>query len=968
MIFRIIAAIFIAAPLACHAQTTYLPKDYKQYENADFGKQLAFFAFTYKAADSLLETDSQKFDYYTKAGEVLSLSVWTHLGFEQFEKALEFADDDIKKSRIHRVLGLLSIDHEELRTANKHTKKASKLLEQSSNQKEKFKSLVTEASLITAKKEDNPYANTNYDSLLYLVIDKILEIDELNFNDFETNVLIHQITTIRPFYDIPGLLEKTQNKLTSLPQNNHYELIKLLSANLLMQQYELDMVFVSKFVIDKITAEGGEDLVHMIAGYSKKYKAKYSNKDSVVARFESGEDYRLSMEIYNKLLLTDERKMVWSDLALSQADALLKNRVYIATITTKLDLYIYLYELMHTENEGDGTVATILKIAQLAAQLGAQAKGLDKNAYNKMLAERAKYIEMGDQYIRVSQEYLLKSGRQFKQLRLNNFSSIANKFDTDFFIKEYESMNKYNPDSTKYYSNTPIIRNSFRVFFEKYLKFNYQYYWYAKTAPQKSLHKKLDAYLSYDQYIDTLTLTSTNESDKFELTEDAFDIRNIAVSLSLENDVIEGWRFQHVVKEGGDPYPYLDVALYFMEKTKASSLQLELFLKDSDGSQSIENFGSVVSSTEELRSKIPLNTALVQYSIDGNRMIRMTATKDAVWFVKKDLKKDSISYLVNGFRNSIKYKLDDSYKYTARRLGKKLFPHLKKNITNVIIIPDQELNQLPFEALLYKKPKKNSTDFTTLPYVVNRYNVSYAYSSTMYLKNLNRTEQKNKILAVAPVFAKGNANTKFSLTTDLVRSSSMNLNSIQALPNTAKEVYNINGMATKKGYSVNVLKDSSANKESFLATNLKEYNIIHIASHASSDSKDYENSGILFYFEDASNPKKAILSVREIENLDLNASLVSLSACETGIGQIVKGEGVFGLGRAFFLAGTHNLLASYWKVSDASTQQLITGFYSNIFNFNYSYAKSLQISKQNLIKGGIYSHPYYWSPFVLIKG
>ncbi len=105
----------------------------------------------------------------------------------------------------------------------------------------------------------------------------------------------------------------------------------------------------------------------------------------------------------------------------------------------------------------------------------------------------------------------------------------------------------------------------------------------------------------------------------------------------------------------------------------------------------------------------------------------------------------------------------------------------------------------------------------------------------------------------------------------------------------------------------------------------------------------------------------------EIKQLKNNTSLLVLSACETGIGQIVKGEGVFGLGRAFFIAGTH-ILASYWKVSDQSTQQLISYFYNFMLSENKTFATSLQLAKKNLIQSYNFSHPYYWSPFVLIKG
>lgn len=964
MVFRILIVAFCSATLSGFSQVRYNTENYKNYVNTDFGKQLAFFSNTCRSADSTLTSDEQKFEYFSKAGEVLSQSVWTNLGFEQFKKALIYTNNDHDKIKINRILALLAIDHEELKIAQKHVSTAKNILKSINNDKEELKTLITEASLISAKKANNPLSETNYDSLLSLKLNEVLEIEQIEFNDFESNVLIHQIVNIRTSHNLPSLLERSEAKISTMDKGNHRDLIVLLNANLHMAQYKLDMIFVSEFIIKKILAEGGEDLIHMIASYSKKYNAEYENSDSIVHRFYSADDYRVSIEVYDNLLRDNKRKVVWSDLALAQGNALYKNREYLSSVIGKLDTYIAIYELMHEENSGSTKVATALLIAQLAAQLVSEVKGMDQKAYLRMVSDHDEFVKLGELFIKTSQSYLLKSGQQYENLKLNNYNSILTTFNEEFFKNEYSNMVKYDKDSLLIYSNSPIILNSFRGFYESYLKMNYEYYLYTTEGN----YKNLLPYVLYDQYIDIIAQSSLEEKDKFELTEDAFEIRNIATRISLANDILEGFRLSHKVKDG-ERFPYLDYALYFMEKTKASSLQSELFIKSNAADNEKEDLKSiVVQSTQELRNKIPVNTAILQYSIDGNNMIRMTATKEFVKFDTYNLRKDSIDYLVSGFRNSIKFKLDETYKYTAWRLGKKLIPNLKNNITSIVVVPDQELNQLPFEALLYKKGKKKYNDFSSLPYLVNKYEISYSYSSTMYINNQKRNEKNNSILAMAPVFSKGNSNQSFSLSTDLVRSSTMDLSSIQALPFTSTEITNIKTIAEKNGSTAKVLENSLANKTNFLSSVLKQYDVIHIASHAFSDEKDYENSGILFYFDETGNASKAILSVNEVKTLNLNTSLVCLSACETGLGKIVKGEGVFGLGRSFFIAGVHNLLASYWKVSDASTNQLITSFYINTLSYKYTYSKALQISKQNMIQGKIYSHPYYWSPFVLIKG
>ncbi|GAB5554197.1 MAG: hypothetical protein Sapg2KO_37880 [Saprospiraceae bacterium] len=105
----------------------------------------------------------------------------------------------------------------------------------------------------------------------------------------------------------------------------------------------------------------------------------------------------------------------------------------------------------------------------------------------------------------------------------------------------------------------------------------------------------------------------------------------------------------------------------------------------------------------------------------------------------------------------------------------------------------------------------------------------------------------------------------------------------------------------------------------------------------------------------------------EVYSLRLNADLVALSACQTGIGKITTGEGILGLSRAFKYAGAKNLVVSLWKVADNSTADLMTHFYEkHLSGKENHYAGSLQAAKQKMIGSNTFSHPYYWSAFVLI--
>ena len=107
----------------------------------------------------------------------------------------------------------------------------------------------------------------------------------------------------------------------------------------------------------------------------------------------------------------------------------------------------------------------------------------------------------------------------------------------------------------------------------------------------------------------------------------------------------------------------------------------------------------------------------------------------------------------------------------------------------------------------------------------------------------------------------------------------------------------------------------------------------------------------------------------DVYNLTLKCDLLALSACETGLGKIMRGEGIVGLTRAFLYSGASNLLVSLWKVSDNSTSQMMVEFYQQMLlkeNNELNYAALLQKAKQILILDKNYSRPYYWAPFILI--
>ena len=133
---------------------------------------------------------------------------------------------------------------------------------------------------------------------------------------------------------------------------------------------------------------------------------------------------------------------------------------------------------------------------------------------------------------------------------------------------------------------------------------------------------------------------------------------------------------------------------------------------------------------------------------------------------------------------------------------------------------------------------------------------------------------------------------------------------------------------------------------------------LHFATHGIFDEFSPLASGLLLASDESND---GILTVGELYDLELNAELVTLSACETALGSVANGDDVVGFTRGFLYAGTNSIVSSLWKVDDAATSQLMQLFYKNMKNTT---KRSSLRSAQLTIKKN-YKHPYYWAAFQL---
>jgi len=160
--------------------------------------------------------------------------------------------------------------------------------------------------------------------------------------------------------------------------------------------------------------------------------------------------------------------------------------------------------------------------------------------------------------------------------------------------------------------------------------------------------------------------------------------------------------------------------------------------------------------------------------------------------------------------------------------------------------------------------------------------------------------------------------------------------------------------------------DFKANRAMVTGNELSKYRYVHFATHGYIDSERPDLSAIVLSLVDENGkPQDGFLRAHEIYNLNLPAELVVLSACETGLGKEIKGEGLVGLTRGFMYAGARRVVVSLWNVNDKATAELMARFYRGMLRENKTPAAALRTAQIEMSRQRQWQSPYYWSAFVL---
>ena len=351
-----------------------------------------------------------------------------------------------------------------------------------------------------------------------------------------------------------------------------------------------------------------------------------------------------------------------------------------------------------------------------------------------------------------------------------------------------------------------------------------------------------------------------------------------------------------------------------------------------------------IATVASVQQHLPANTAMLSYFIGEDYLYIFSITEKNVQAHRKP-KNGDLGKMTKALRNAIKYNSQKAFLKTAQELYAELVPDLGSGIKELVILPDGVLGTIPFESLVV--PQAGVDSYTSSEFLIEKYHISYDYSATLFNERIADEEQISpQILLVAPVDFQGH---------DV---------SMASLPGSEKEIDEIRYLFMGNNCETKIQSGLDASESNFKKENLAKYRYLHFATHGIVNESEPALSRI---FLKPGENEDGSLYTGEIYNLNIDADLVTLSACETGLGKVAKGEGIVGLSRALQYAGANNIIVSLWQVADNSTSQMMIEFYKyNLNNDHHGYNTALRQAKLSLLNSEEYNRPYYWAPFILV--
>ncbi|MDX6499598.1 MAG: hypothetical protein QOG23_2858 [Blastocatellia bacterium] len=348
------------------------------------------------------------------------------------------------------------------------------------------------------------------------------------------------------------------------------------------------------------------------------------------------------------------------------------------------------------------------------------------------------------------------------------------------------------------------------------------------------------------------------------------------------------------------------------------------------------------------------DTGYLEYVVGKDRVSLFVLTKDKttgasdIKVYSLAIKPEDLVRRVNEFHDALaEQRL--AYATVARELYTLLIAPAEQQLRGVgtiCIVPDSFLWNVPFQALM--TPGEH--------FLIEDHALYYAPSLSV-LREMNQKKGKG-----------GATNTSLIAFGNPVVGKDVQRNAdLCPLPEAEQEVSSIAKSFDQRNSRVFIGRDAS---EKSFKTLAPTYSIIHLATHGVIDNRQPLYSHLLLTKTEGDPDNDGRLEARQIMDMNLNAELAVLSACETANGKVAPGEGVIGMSWAFFVAGTRSMVVSQWKISSASTSEFMTAFYQNLHSdkgrANRNKAEAIREAELTLLKDDRYRHPFFWAGFVMV--
>lgn len=364
-------------------------------------------------------------------------------------------------------------------------------------------------------------------------------------------------------------------------------------------------------------------------------------------------------------------------------------------------------------------------------------------------------------------------------------------------------------------------------------------------------------------------------------------------------------------------------------------------------------------SVAAIQQALPKDAALLEYFMGEYFINIFVLTPHSLEAISLPLLED-FSETVDTFYLAIKKIEVQTFLQYSREMHQRLIDPVRDALRGkrkLIIIPHGKLFYVPFEAL--SSGRSRPGNLPAVNYLIKRFAVNYHYSAQLWL-DTGALSGENSFIGFAPVFTDNRAGAQ------PMRDVEVEGKRFPALPGTEEEVRSIIRLFKGKNKNASGFFHANASETQFKSPFMKDYSIIHVATHSINEEDNPKLSGLIFSREQGTGPADdGILYSGETYNLDLDADLIVLSSCETGIGKLVKGEGMVALNRGFLYSGVRNTVFSLWKVEDKTTSHLMIELYKKILA-GKSYSRALREAKLELIKDPYTAFPRYWSGFILV--